>query len=150
MRINSFLFSASLCMALGLLAACARGPISDPLPSDIDPVELQKRIHRSVQLVGKYGTTLSLDPGYVGACKGWERGTSRISWKTDPAKVASVRVEVENRSTGTRQVFAAGGAAGEAIAEGWFAEGVTFHLINGASNAELVTYPVEALNCAQP
>lgn len=147
---SNCLRSVCLFALLGGLAACSRGPISAALPSDIDPQELAQRIQRPAQVTGRGGAVLRLEPGYVGACKGWDRGTSKISWKVDPAKVNSVRVEVEDRSKGTRQVFAGGSATGEATAEGWFSADVIFHVINATSNSELVSYPVEALNCARP
>jgi hypothetical protein len=46
-------------------------------------------------------------------------------------------------------VFAAGGASGEGVAEGWFSAGVTFHLVDATSNEDLLTYTVEAIDCAQ-
>lgn len=136
-------------LILLLASACSRQSVSMALPSDIDPAELKRRIQVPVTVTGEAGTKLTVSPGHVGACTGWERGTSTISWKTDPAQVTSVRVEVSDKTKQSRQVFAGGGSAGEAVAEGWFSEGVTFHVIDATSNRDLTSYTVDALDCVQ-
>ena len=137
-------------MLLLLLASgCSRQSVSMALPSDIDPDELKRRIQVPVTITGEAGTQLTVSPGHVGACTGWERGTSTVRWKADPAQVPSVRVEVSDKTNQSRQVFAGGGSAGEAVAEGWFSAGVTFHVIDATSNRDLTSYTVDALDCAQ-
>ncbi|WP_369969663.1 hypothetical protein AB8E26_05070 [Stenotrophomonas rhizophila] len=128
-----------------LSAACSRQSVSMALPSDIDPAELKQRLQKPVQVAGTSGARMVLSPGHVGACSGWETATSKITWTVDPTKVQSTRVEVGDK----RQVFAAGGASGEGVAEGWFSAGVTFHLVDATSNSDLLTYTVEAIDCAQ-
>lgn len=128
-----------------LSAGCSRQSVSMALPSDIDPAELKQRLQKPVQVAGTSGARMVLSPGHVGACSGWETATSKITWTVDPTKVQSTRVEVGDK----RQVFAAGGASGEGVAEGWFSAGVTFHLVDATSNSDLLTYTVEAIDCAQ-
>lgn len=132
-----------------LLAACSRQSVSMALPSDIDPVELKQRLQKPVQVAGKSGAEMVLSPGHVGACSGWETTTSKVTWKVDPTKVQSTRVEVGEKTDGKRQVFAAGGSNGEGLAEGWYSAGVTFHLVDAVSNQDLLSYTVEAIDCAQ-
>ncbi len=135
---------------LVLVSACSRGPVSMPLPSDIDPVELRQRLQEPGLASGKSGAVLTVSPGHVGDCKGWERGASTIRWEVDPAQVQSTRVEVSDATNQTRKVFAGGGSSGEAVANGWVAAGVEFHVVDAASNADLASYTVDALKCVLP
>ena len=63
-------------------------------------------------------------------------------------EAGATRLEVSNAGSDHRQVFAAGTSSGEGVAEGWFSSGVTFHLIDSGSGKELLSYNVEALDCA--
>ena len=119
------------------------------LPSDIDPVKLRQRLDQPAQLAGPAGSMLTVQPGHVGDCAEWDKGTAKITWKVDPKKLNSTRIEVNSSQDSKRQVFSVAGASGEAVAEGWFSAGVKFHLVDGVNNVDLVTYTVDALPCVQ-
>lgn len=119
------------------------------LPSDIDPPELRKRLQQPGIAAGKGGAELIVVPGYVGACTGWEMGTATIRWKVDPAQVSKVQIEVSSSSEKKRTPFAGGVLVGEAVAQDWVREGLTFTLVDLSKGRDLASYTVEALPCAQ-
>ncbi|MGH8037803.1 MAG: hypothetical protein ACREPC_09160 [Stenotrophomonas sp.] len=120
-----------------------------PLPSDINPLELRQRLQQPGHAMGGAGAELTVVPGYVGDCKGWEMGTATIRWKADPAQVSNVQVQVSSRTETARKPFAGGDPVGEAVAQDWVRAGVTFDLVDMANGRDLASYTVEALPCAQ-
>jgi len=145
---------ASIARVLGLgllclLAGCSRPPVSMALPSDVDPVQLQKRLRQPGQVTGAGGAQLTVVPGRVGDCKGWERTAVKIRWHVDPAQVSATRIEVSDQKDPTRKVFAAAGASGESESGDWVAVGVQFHLVDAVANSDLATYTFAAIPCVQ-
>ena len=119
------------------------------LPSDIDPQELRKRLQQPGHVTGPKGAELTVVPGYVGACTGWDMGAATVRWKVDPAQVSKVQVEVSSSAEKARTPFAGGVLEGEAVTGDWVRADLTFTLVDLSKERDLVSYTVEALPCAQ-
>jgi hypothetical protein len=122
-----------------------------PLPSDIDPIELRQRLQQPGHAIGSTGVELSVVPGYVGACNGWEMGTATIRWKVGSTQldITKLQVQVSSHTEPARKAFAGGTAVGEVTAGNWVRAGVTFHLVDLVAGRDLASYTVEALPCAR-
>lgn len=132
-------------------AGCSREPVSTPLPSDIDPLELRQRLQKPGHATGNAGAELSVVPGYVGDCSGWELSTATVRWKVDATQLDApkLQLQVSSRTEPVRKPFAGGLAVGEATAGKWVREGVAFHLVDLITGRDLASYTVEALPCAR-
>ncbi len=132
-------------------AGCSREPVTTPLPSDIDPLELHQRLQQPGHATGLAGADLSVVPGHVGDCSGWELSAATVRWKVDPTQldVAKLQLQVSSRTEPARKPFAGGLAVGEVTAGKWVRAGVTFHLVDLVTGRDLASYTVEALPCAR-
>lgn len=134
---------ATALAALLAIGGCSRSAPPYALPSDIDPVELKARL-AAPQVVRTERATLSAAPGRVAACTGWDLATSKVAWQTD---APSIRLEVSGSEGAARQLFAAGGSAGEAMTGNWVAEGTHFYLVDAGSGSTLADLRIDAISC---
>lgn len=91
--------------------------------------------------------TLTVNPGQIFACDGRDRVVAKVSWSVKDPAVTTVKVLAGDKGGSKKNLFTAGGNAGEASTDNWVVEGTTFYLVTGDDQRPLASYEVTSLPC---